>query len=83
MGGDRNQSIVSFGGGMDSHHGSNDQMMNEQTLNKQGKKPIPQKMGMGGSGMMPMINPKELSNEELEFIIKTGSLPPRLNQTTN
>ena len=30
--------------------------------------------------MMPVINPKELTNEELEYIIKTGQLPPRLNQ---
>jgi hypothetical protein len=29
---------------------------------------------------MPVINPKELTNEELEYIIKTGQLPPRLNQ---
>ena len=28
---------------------------------------------------MPKINPKELSNEELEFIIKTGKLPPKFS----
>ncbi len=27
------------------------------------------------------INPKEMSNEELEYIIKTGKLPPKYTQT--
>lgn len=31
-----------------------------------------------GSFVKPKINPKELSNEELEFIIKTGKMPPSL-----
>jgi len=48
----------------------------EQTLNKHGQ--IPPSKGKGV--MMPVINPKELTNEELEYIIKTGQLPPRLNQ---
>jgi len=30
--------------------------------------------------MKPVINPKELTNEELEYIIKNGKLPPRLDQ---
>jgi len=35
--------------------------------------------------MLPKINPKDLSNEELEYIIKTGKLPPRImtNDTQN
>ena len=28
---------------------------------------------------MPKINPKDLTNEELEYIIKSGQLPPRFN----
>ena len=28
-----------------------------------------------------MINPKDLTNEELEFIIRTGQLPPRFQYT--
>lgn len=49
--------------------GANECSNNEQTLNKEGKVPSKPKA----------INPKDLSNEELEYIIKTGSLPPRLN----
>jgi hypothetical protein len=26
---------------------------------------------------VPKVDPKQLSNEELEFIIKTGKLPPK------
>jgi hypothetical protein len=42
--------------------------MNDVTLNRQGQ--IPQKGG--GSLAGPLINPKELTNEELEYIIRTG-----------
>jgi hypothetical protein len=42
----------------------------DQTLNKQGQ--IPQSKEKKGIQMTPVINPKELTNEELEFIIKTG-----------
>jgi hypothetical protein len=31
------------------------------------------------AGLPPIINPKDLSNEELEYIIKTGQLPPRFS----
>ena len=27
--------------------------------------------------MMPKINPKNLTNEELEYVIKTGKMPPQ------
>ena len=48
-------------------HGEEQVTMNRQgKANVRGEKP-------------PVINPKELSNEELEYIIRTGQLPPRLN----
>lgn len=37
----------------------------------------------GGSFIKPKINPKELSNEELEFIIWTGKMPPSLQNKEN
>ena len=36
-----------------------------------------------GSIVKPKLNPKELSNEELEFIIKTGKMPPSLSSKEN
>jgi hypothetical protein len=32
---------------------------------------------------MPKVDPKQLSNEELEYIIKTGKLPPKYFQGAN
>ena len=46
--------------------------MQELTLNKEGQVAIDVKH--------QKINPKDLSNDELEYIIKTGKLPPRLVQ---
>ena len=34
-----------------------------------------------GSVRKPKINPKDLSNEELEYIIRTGKLPPSVSQS--
>ncbi|CDW74073.1 UNKNOWN [Stylonychia lemnae] len=47
--------------------------LQDLTLNKQGQ--IPQSKD---SKLLPKINPKDLSNEELEYIIRTGKLPPRI-----
>ena len=30
---------------------------------------------------MTSINPKDLTNEELEYVIKTGKVPPRLDNS--
>jgi hypothetical protein len=49
--------------------------LQELTLTKDGKVSVP-----GKGSLIGKINPKELSNDELEFIIKTGKLPPRLMQ---
>lgn len=35
------------------------------------------------SFIKPKINPKELSNEELEFIIRTGKMPPSIQGKEN
>jgi hypothetical protein len=56
---------------------SQSNLLQELTLNKQGK--VPQKDQKNLVNNMPKINPKDLSNEELEFIIKTGKLPPKFN----
>lgn len=46
--------------------------VDQATLNKQGQ-PVPPPNQKG----LPVVNPKELSNDELEYIIQTGQLPPR------
>eukprot|EP00347_Sterkiella_histriomuscorum_P019386 403341825 len=60
--------------------------LQEQTLNNQGQIPKPkdQKQNSQQVTINPSkINPKDLSNEELEYIIKTGKIPPRLIQAQN
>ena len=54
------------------------QVLQEQTLNKQGQIPVPK--DQKPVNQVSKINPKDLSNEELEYIIKTGKLPQRLAQ---
>ena len=65
----KSPSVVSFG---------QQNALQEITLNKQGK--IPEKNLKSLVNALPKINPKDLSNEELEFIIRTGQLPQRFNQ---
>jgi len=36
-----------------------------------------------GTLVKPKLNPKDLSNEELEFIIRTGKMPPSLVNKEN
>lgn len=35
------------------------------------------KVGCIGGGSHPVVNPRDLTNEELEYVIKTGCLPTR------
>ena len=43
--------------------------------------PLNPNQKQGVSGLPPKLNPKDLSNEELEYIIKTGKLPPRIQDS--
>jgi hypothetical protein len=67
------QSTMSFGTAQGRLEFEDLEVEEGQTLNKQGQVPLPSKGGL------PIVNPKELTNEELEYIIQTGQLPPRYN----
>jgi hypothetical protein len=66
------QSTMSFGTAQGERRLEYEDLEVDQTLNKQGQ-PVPPPNQKG----LPLVNPKELSNEELEYIIQTGQLPPR------
>lgn len=54
---------------MNSANQSYSSQMDQNTLTKNGR----QKK----DSITEKINPKDMSNEELEYIIKTGKLPPK------
>jgi hypothetical protein len=68
----KTQGICTFGENTTNNSQQSSNVLQDITLTKQGNIPS----AKGG----PKINPKDLSNQELEYIIRTGKLPPKYSQ---